>query len=328
MAAGVAFEIGAREPLPDAVRPFGSGIGTAGSLFIRLFNVFVRLFNFFYSLVSIHCLIFLFILPFRHFFWLICLFTLFISYSTHSFVYLIYSFNSFILVFPYSLPYSLRYSFIHFFIYHFFIFLFILLFILLFTPLFTPLFIYLFTPLFIYLFTPLYTPLFTPLFVYSFTLFIHLFNSFFLCGKLQMQSQLYHVTHQFNNLSGLYEVMDGRIRALNSGVNDKLRDKSRAIYLLSLHLQTVLWFVHGGLLPEIDSSADSSAAGSPSLLPYPRRQLEEFYRKRRIDIERLGSDVCAKDVLLIEQMLPDSVIALWADERRNFIFFLLFRKKN
>jgi hypothetical protein len=33
--------------------------------------------------------------------------------------------------------------------------------------------------------------------------------------------------------------MDKRIRALNSGVNDKLRDKSRAIYLLSLHLETV-----------------------------------------------------------------------------------------
>ena len=46
----------------------------------------------------------------------------------------------------------------------------------------------------------------------------------------QMHTQLYHVTHQFNNLAVLYDVMDKRIRALNSGVNDKLSDKSRAIY--------------------------------------------------------------------------------------------------
>lgn len=52
----------------------------------------------------------------------------------------------------------------------------------------------------------------------------------------QMHSQLYHVTHQFINLAVLYDVMDKRIHALNSGVNDKLCDKSRAIYLLSLHL--------------------------------------------------------------------------------------------
>lgn len=127
---------------------------------------------------------------------------------------------------------------------------------------------------------------------------------------LQMHSQLYHVTHQFSNLAVLYNVMDKRIRALNSGVNDKLRDKCRAIYLLSLHLETVLWFLHGGLLPEADENEEESSS-----LPYPRRELEEFYRTRRSDIERLNSSVRANEVLLIEQLIPASVVNLWAEER-------------
>ncbi len=125
-----------------------------------------------------------------------------------------------------------------------------------------------------------------------------------------MHSQLYHVTHQFNNLAVLYDVMDKKIRALNSGVNDKLRDKSRAIYLLSLHLETVLWFLHGGLLPESDEGEEEGAS-----LPYPRRQLEQFYRSRKSDIENLSSSVKAEEVLLIEQLVPSSVVALWAEER-------------
>lgn len=135
-----------------------------------------------------------------------------------------------------------------------------------------------------------------------------------------MHSQLYHVTHQFNNLAGLYEVMDKRIRALNSGVNDKLRDKSRAIYLLSLHLETVLWFLHGGLLPEVDEDDEETSS-----LPYPRRQLEQFYQRRKSEIEGLNSSVRASEVLLIEQLVPSSVVALWAEERGNlFICFIEF----
>lgn len=125
-----------------------------------------------------------------------------------------------------------------------------------------------------------------------------------------MHNQLYHVTHQFSNLSVLYDVMDKRIRSLNSGVNDKLRDKSRAIALLSLHLETVLWFLHGGLLPEADDDQEESSS-----LPYPRRQLEEFYRTRRSDIEALNASVRAGEVLLIEQLVPSSVADLWAEER-------------
>ena len=138
-----------------------------------------------------------------------------------------------------------------------------------------------------------------------------------------MHSQLYHVTHQFNNLAVLYDVMDKKIRALNSGVNDKLRDKSRAIYLLSLHLETVLWFLHGGLLPESDEGEKEGAS-----LPYPRRQLEQFYRSRKTDLENLSSSVKADEVLLIEQLLPSSVVALWAEERgisaKMFVHFMTF----
>lgn len=130
----------------------------------------------------------------------------------------------------------------------------------------------------------------------------------------QMHCQLYHVTHQFNNLSVLYDVMDKRIRSLNSGINDKLRDKSRAIYLLSLHLETVLWFLHGGLLPEIDAGSVDDEEGCSSL-PYPRRQLEQFYRNRKSEIESLSSSVKAAEVLLIEQLVPASVVELWAEEK-------------
>ncbi|XP_057381407.1 protein ELYS-like isoform X2 [Daphnia carinata] len=130
----------------------------------------------------------------------------------------------------------------------------------------------------------------------------------------QMYSQLYHVTHQFNNLSVLYDVMDKRIRSLNSGINDKLRDKSRAIYLLSLHLETVLWFLHGGLLPEIDEDSVDDVEGCSSL-PYPRRQLEQFYRNRKSEIESLSSSVKAAEVLLIDQLVPASVVELWAEEK-------------
>ena len=126
-----------------------------------------------------------------------------------------------------------------------------------------------------------------------------------------MHGQLYHVTHQFNNLSVLYKVMDQRIRSLNSGVNEKLRDKARAIYLLNLHLETVLWFLHGGLLPESDDG-DDQETGS---LPYPRRQMEAFYQNRKSDIESLSSSVQAKEVLLIEQLVPSSVVELWDEER-------------
>lgn len=125
-----------------------------------------------------------------------------------------------------------------------------------------------------------------------------------------MHNQLYHVTHQFKNLTVLYDAMDKRIRALNSGVNDKLRDKSRAIYLLSLHLETVLWFLHGGLLPESDEAEEEHNS-----LPYPRRQLEQFYQSRKTDIESLSSSIKSDEVLLIEQLVPSSVGALWSEER-------------
>lgn len=127
-----------------------------------------------------------------------------------------------------------------------------------------------------------------------------------------MRGQLYHVTHQFSNLAVLYDVMDKKIRALNSGVNDKLRDKSRAVYLLSLHLETVLWFLHGGLLPESDEGEDESSS-----LPYPKRQLEQFYKTRKADIEALNPSVRAEEVLLIEHLVPPSVSGLWAEERES-----------
>ncbi|EFX83842.1 hypothetical protein DAPPUDRAFT_239635 [Daphnia pulex] len=38
--------------------------------------------------------------------------------------------------------------------------------------------------------------------------------------KTTIRQYIYHVTHQLNNLAVLYDVMDKRIRALNSGVND------------------------------------------------------------------------------------------------------------
>jgi len=132
-----------------------------------------------------------------------------------------------------------------------------------------------------------------------------------------MHGQLYHVTHQFNNLSVLYKVMDQRIRSLNSGVNEKLRDKARAIYLLNLHLETVLWFLHGGLLPEADDGEDQET----SSLPYPRRQMEAFYQSRKSDIESLSTSIQAKEVLLIEQLVPSSVIELWDEERGKFYGF-------
>ena len=125
-----------------------------------------------------------------------------------------------------------------------------------------------------------------------------------------MHSQLYHVTHQFNNLSVLYEVMDERIRSLNSGVNEKLRDKARAVYLLNLHLETLLWFLHGGLLPEADDGDSESSS-----LPYPRRHMEDFYQTRKLEIETLSSSIRSKEVLLIEQLVPSSVIELWDEER-------------
>ena len=131
-----------------------------------------------------------------------------------------------------------------------------------------------------------------------------------------MHSQLYHVTHQFNNLSVLYDVMDRRIRALNSGVNEKLRDKARAVYLLSLHLETVLWFLHGGLLPEADDGEDQVSS-----LPYPRQQLDTFYQSRKAEIESLSSSVKSNEVLLIEQLVPSSVAELWAQERCRSISF-------
>ena len=117
------------------------------------------------------------------------------------------------------------------------------------------------------------------------------------------------MTHQFNNLSVLYDVMDEKIRALNSGVNDKLRDKSRAVYLLSLHLQTVLWFLHGGLLPEVDENVEECSA-----LPYPRMELEKFYRLRRSEIEALSMSIKSDEVLLIEQLVPDTIRELWAQD--------------
>ena len=132
-----------------------------------------------------------------------------------------------------------------------------------------------------------------------------------------MHGQLYHVTHQFNNLSVLYKVMDQRIRSLNSGVNEKLRDKARAIYLLNLHLETVLWFLHGGLLPEADDGEDQET----SSLPYLRRQMEAFYQSRKSDIESLSTSIQAKEVLLIEQLVPSSVIELWDEERGKFYGF-------
>lgn len=133
-----------------------------------------------------------------------------------------------------------------------------------------------------------------------------------------MHNQLYHVTHQFNNLAVLYDVMDKRIRALNSGVNDKLRDKCRAIYLLSLHLETVLWFLHGGLLPETDEGDETGSS-----LPFPRHQLEQFYRRRKTEIENLSSSVRASEVLLIHQLVPGSVIKLWTEERGSLNLFYL-----
>ena len=133
-----------------------------------------------------------------------------------------------------------------------------------------------------------------------------------------MHNQLYHVTHQFGNLAVLYDVMDKRIRALNSGVNDKLRDKARAIYLLSLHLETVLWFLHGRLLPE----ADEGEIESPSL-PYPRLHLDEFYRSRKAEVESLSSTIKSNEVLLIEQLIPSSVVQLWVEERGKCHIVLL-----
>lgn len=104
--------------------------------------------------------------------------------------------------------------------------------------------------------------------------------------------------------------MDKKVRSLNSGINDKLREKARAIHLLSLHLETVLWFLHGGLLPEVDEGE-----GETSSLPYPRHQMEQFYTSRKREIELLSSSVKAQEVLLIEQLVPKSVSDLWAEER-------------
>ena len=134
----------------------------------------------------------------------------------------------------------------------------------------------------------------------------------------QMHGQLYHVTHQFSNLSVLYKVMDQRIRSLNSGVNEKLRDKARAVYLLNLHLETVLWFLHGGLLPEADDGEEQETGS----LPYPRRQMEAFYQSRRSDIEHLSSSIQANEVLLIEQLVPSSVVELWDEERGKLDEFI------
>ena len=97
----------------------------------------------------------------------------------------------------------------------------------------------------------------------------------------------------------------------------KLRDKARAIYLLNLHLETVLWFLHGGLLPEADDGEDQET----SSLPYPRRQMEAFYQSRKSDIESLSTSIQAKEVLLIEQLVPSSVIELWDEERGKFYGF-------
>ena len=111
--------------------------------------------------------------------------------------------------------------------------------------------------------------------------------------------------------------MDEKIRALNSGVNDKLRDKSRAVYLLSLHLQTVLWFLHGGLLPEVEENVVECSS-----LPYPRLELQKFYRSRKLDIEALSSSVKSHEVLLIEQLVPTSIRDLWLQESGTFLLFI------
>ena len=86
-----------------------------------------------------------------------------------------------------------------------------------------------------------------------------------------MCSQLYHMTHQFNNLAVLYDVMDKRIRALNSGVNDKLSDKSRAIYLTQFSFGDCTLVLPGGLLPEVDEDNVKDEESTHSLL-YPRRK--------------------------------------------------------
>jgi hypothetical protein len=106
-------------------------------------------------------------------------------------------------------------------------------------------------------------------------------------------------------------VITKRIRALNSGVNDKLRDKSRAIFLLTYYKFA---FGNGGLLPEVDEDSVEDEECTNSL-PYPRRKLEHFYRSRKMEIESLSSSVKAAEVLLIAQLVPSSVISLWADER-------------
>jgi hypothetical protein len=67
-------------------------------------------------------------------------------------------------------------------------------------------------------------------------------------------------------------------------------------------------------LPEVDEDSVEDEECTNSL-PYPRRKLEHFYRSRKMEIESLSSSVKAAEVLLIAQLVPSSVVSLWADER-------------
>ena len=105
---------------------------------------------------------------------------------------------------------------------------------------------------------------------------------------------------QLEIMAIFYTGLENRTPPLNSVVKGELRDKSRAIYLSSFYVDVFLWFLDCRLLPEMTSSS----------LPYPRLQLDEFYRGRKSDIEHLSSYVKPNEVILIQQLIPSSIIQL------------------
>ncbi|GAB6023281.1 Protein ELYS [Chamberlinius hualienensis] len=143
------------------------------------------------------------------------------------------------------------------------------------------------------------------------------------CSGLQIDGvigqSLRHTVVMLKHLEVIFKSLAKQTQAIpttNQGAKE-LEHRVSVINLLTLHYDSVLWFINARLLPEASEGDEGDTAG----FPYPKSALTRIFTIRRSEIQRISSSLKSTDLLLIDGLIDEegneSLLNLWKNSASN-----------